>query len=137
MSVCRSVHLLPDKASLMMTRHGRISLEIISLTFLVVFYFHSSCVWFYPRSLGYPVSSYWSSRHCWVSTSCHGVILNLNQILVSHSPKFHAITAPEYLVGRKICASKLLWLVLCPCFFFSSLPSSIKETRKRTERRQL
>lgn len=66
------------------SEYSRISLEFITLIF---FLFLASCVWFYPRSLGYPVSHSWPSKQYLARTPSSGISLKLNQTLVGHSQR--------------------------------------------------
>lgn len=50
--------------------------------------------------------------------------LQLNQILVGHSPKFCTTFAPAHLAGRTICRLRDLWLSWCPSLFFRGLQST-------------
>jgi hypothetical protein len=63
----------------------QVSLRIISLIF---FFFFASCVWFSPRSVGYPVPS--MDFLPWCGSQ-------VGQSLVGHSHKF-CITLPQHIL---------------------------------------
>ena len=56
-----------------------------------------------------------------VDSLSHGMSLKLGQSLVSHSLNFCSIFTPAYLVDKRNCGSKVLWLSWCPSPSIGSL----------------
>lgn len=122
-------HLLFKEVFLIMTEWGIYEnnttlLGIILILFLSVFFPFGtllsrgngrSCVWFSPRSLSSvtPADRVGNglSLVLWAS---------FNQILIGHSQKFYATTAPVNIAGRTNCRLRILWSSWWPGFSFHS-----------------
>lgn len=111
----------------MLTGHGSISLDIISLIFLFI-YFCSSWVWFYCRSLGYLVSS------SWLSQALLGMgFLSWSAPQLKSENDLPNAQRPCHYWSRTSSRQKRLYIKIVVIGFvlYSCLPSSIQETKCR------
>lgn len=119
MSGCES-HLFPSAAGGInhhhwwwLTRHWFMSTagyHLESLCQYIFFFFYTTIIWFFPKSLGYVVSDSWSPKQCWIRVPTHGMGLKSYQSLVVYSLKLCATVALARLEGSTSLKIKYLYL---------------------------
>lgn len=108
------------------TRHQSMSIEeyqfrnhFIELPSFLLCFFQSflpflfaCCIWFYPRSLGYPFSSSWRSRQCRAWTSSGSMGFKLNQCMAI--PTFSQLPLPHHILqaGQIVSPGYCDWICL-------------------------
>ena len=137
--LCIYSHLLLEEASLMLTGQDKALIYEYSrkaLGIILLIFFQTSSVWFYPRSLGCLVSG--SLFLVSQARSSIGYILwsgpYVKPDIGCKRHKFCATIALAYLAGRTDCRSEILWLgrSLCFSFWYPAVYLPLPETPERS-----